>query len=45
MGVNIAKNMKKLAKLQVSTFEERGRVFVMKAYLGPITAPRMILTA
>ena len=41
----MARKMKKLTKLHVSTFAERGSVLVMKAYLGPITAPRIILTA
>ena len=45
MGQNITRKMKKLTKLQVSTFAEAGSVFFMKAYLGPMTAPRMILTA
>jgi len=45
MGQNTAKNMKKLTKLQVSTFADRGKVLVMKAYFGPMTAPSIILTA
>jgi hypothetical protein len=45
MGQNITRKMKKLTKLQVSTFAEEGSVFFMKAYLGPMTAARIILTA
>jgi hypothetical protein len=45
IGQNTAKKMKKLTKLQVSTFADRGRVLVMKAYFGPMTAPSIILTA
>ena len=45
MGQNTAKKMKKLTKLQVSTFADRGKVLVMKAYFGPMTAPSIILTA
>jgi hypothetical protein len=45
MGQKTARNMKKLTKLQVSTFADSGKVLVMYAYFGPITAPRMILTA
>jgi hypothetical protein len=44
MGQNIIKKIKKLTKLQVSTFAEAGSVFLMNAYFGPIAAPRTILT-
>lgn len=41
----MTRKMKKLTKLQVSTFADKGRVLVMNAYFGPMTAERMILTA
>lgn len=41
----MTRNMKKLMRLQVSTFADNGRVFFRYAYLGPMTAPSMILTA
>lgn len=45
IGQKMARNMKKLTRLQVSTFADKGRVFFMNAYFGPMTAPRMIFTA
>ena len=45
IGQNIARKMKKLMRLHVSTFADAGRVFAMYANLGPMTAPRMIFTA
>jgi hypothetical protein len=45
IGQKIARNIKKLTRLQVSTFAEAGRVFFIYAYFGPMTAPRIIFTA
>ena len=44
IGAKMHKNMKKLTKLQVSTFADTGKVFFIYAYLGPMIAPRQILT-